>query len=197
MLLLEESHMTYNSQKFGIQSAGTTGIIQPKLKYKFKVEFVFPDMESRVLTRDVISVDRPTLAFAEGTVHSYNSIAYYAQKPEWAAINMSLRDGIDNASSKIVQAQMQRQMNHMNQESAQAGNDYKFTTKIMMLDGGQAGQTGETAFETWTLSGCFFTSFNFTQLDYSSSDAVQIDLAMRYDYAEQEFMDISNISMLE
>jgi len=179
--------MGYTSQ-FGVQNTGGgSGMVQPKLKYKFKVIFDFGGplgngADATVLTRDVITISRPTLAFGEGVVHSYNSIAYYAQKPEWSTIEASFRDGIDNKVTKAIQAQLKRQMDHAEQASSQAGSDYKFTTIIEMLDGGQT----SLPYEKWVLEGCFFTNVNYQSLDYAASDAMTVDVTMRYDIATLE-----------
>ena len=41
--------------------------------------------------------------------------------------------------------------------------------------------------EEWTLKGAFITDANFNDLDYASSDAVDIALTLRYDYAILQF----------
>jgi hypothetical protein len=59
-----------------------------------------------------------------------------------------------------------------------AGINYKFTTLLEIMDGGN-----ETVFEQWTLEGCFLSAADYQDLDYQSSDPVTINLTIRYDNA--------------
>lgn len=170
------------SDKFGITSA-RAGIIQPKLKYKYKIQMSLP--LSDFVTRDVVTCDRPTMQYGETEVHSYNSVAHFAGKAIWQPITLVVRDSIDNEASKVFQSQMLRQMDHLNQVSPRAGEGYKFTTRIFMLDGGQDTAGGEGVFEQWTLEGCWFTNIAYDQADYSVSDPLLITVSIKYDYASQ------------
>ena len=49
---------------------------------------------------------------------------------------------------------------------------------IEIMDGGN-----EEIFEQWTLEGCFLETINYNNLDYSSSDAVDIQMTVRFDNA--------------
>ena len=50
--------------------------------------------------------------------------------------------------------------------------------QVEILDGVNAGAT-----EVWFLEGCFLTNVDYSETDYSASDAVQITLQVRYDNA--------------
>jgi hypothetical protein len=52
------------------------------------------------------------------------------------------------------------------------------------LDGGN-GTLAPTVLETWELYGCFLKSANYNTLNYGTSDAVTIALAIAYDNAIQ------------
>jgi hypothetical protein len=69
-------------------------------------------------------------------------------------------------------------MNFFEQTSVAAGINYKFTTILEILDGGN-----ETVFETWTLEGCFLETVDYQSLEYNSSDPVDIQLTVRFDNA--------------
>ena len=103
---------------------------------------------------------------------------YYAGKAEWQQTTLKLRDDITNSLSKLVGHQVQKQMNFFEQTSVAAGINYKFTMFIELMDGGN-----DTVFETWTLEGCFLETVNYNNLDYTSSDPVEIDLTVRFDNA--------------
>ena len=79
---------------------------------------------------------------------------------------------------------MQKQFDFFEQASAASGIDYKFTTRIEMLDGGN-GATAPGILETWELYGSYVQSVNYNTLAYATSDPVTITLAIRYDNAVQ------------
>ena len=52
--------------KFGIDvSADARGILQPKLKYKYRVEFRMDGEGVREYTRNVVTADRPKVTYEE------------------------------------------------------------------------------------------------------------------------------------
>lgn len=173
-------------QNFGVPLGGGTGrggILQPKPKHRFRVRvFKFGPVASGIeLTQQVMSVSRPTVASSPVEVHSYNSIAYYAGKPVWNSVELSVRDDVTNAVSRLVGHQEQKQMNHFQQTSAMAGSNYKFEMYIETLDGGNDGML-----EQWWLEGCFLENINYDQFDYSTADPMTIQMTIRYDNATQQ-----------
>lgn len=169
--------------KFGVPIDGVrAGILMPKPKYKFRVRFTnFGPLNSHQtvdLSRQVSTFDRPKLTQAPVTVHSYNSLAYYAGKHEWQTVNCVVRDDVTNAVSKLVGFQIQKQLNHFEQTSPLAGSNYKFTTQFEVMDGGNEG-----VLETWTLEGCFLSDVAYDSGDYASSDPFMITMQIRYDNA--------------
>lgn len=173
-------------QNFGVPLGGGTGrggILQPKPKHRFRVRvFRFGPISGGIeFTQQVISVSRPTVASQPVAVHSYNSIAYYAGKPEWSSVELAVRDDVTNSVSRLVGHQEQKQMNHFEQTSAVAGSNYKFEMYIETLDGGNDG-----VLEWWWLEGCFLENINYDQFDYQSSEAMTISMTVRYDNATQQ-----------
>lgn len=171
--------------KFGVPlggGAGRGGILQPKTKQKFRVRVVNfgPIAGGLELTQAVSTVDRPTISTDDKDVHSYNSVAYYAGKPTFGTIGLVVRDEVTNAVSRLVGHQIQKQMNHFDQTSSLSGINYKFQMYIETLDGGDA-----TVLEQWFLEGCFIKEVNYNGFDYSSSDAMMINLTIRFDNATQ------------
>ena len=161
---------------------GRGGILQPKAKYKFRVivtNFGIP-AGSIALTQQVTTVGRPNINFTAQTVHSYNSIAYYAGKPEWQAITITMRDDVTNSISSLVGAQMQKQMNFFVETSPLAASNYKFQMLIDTMDGSDDG-----VLEEWVLEGCFLDTVNYESFDYSSSESMTIELTIKYDNATQ------------
>ena len=168
------------------QSATTQGLLMPKLQYRFRVvlENFGVSTPRSELTKQVISVTRPNLTFDDVTLDVYNSRIYMAGKHTWEAITINLRDDVNNSVSKLVGEQVQKQFDFFEQASAASGIDYKFTTRIEMLDGGN-GATAPGILETWELYGSYVQSVNYNTLAYATSEPVTITLAIRYDNAVQ------------
>lgn len=150
----------------------------PKIKNRFRVvvtNFGIP-AGSIGLTQQVVSVGRPNVNFNQQTVHSYNSIAYYVGKAEWEAITLTVRDDVTNSVSSLIGAQLQKQMNFFDQTVPIAASNYKFDMLIDTLDGGD-----DTTLEEWVAEGCFLASCNYETFDYSSADAMTIEMSIRAD----------------
>lgn len=160
-------------------------ILMPKLKHRFRVELNnFGDQVAITdITRQVVTAGRPQIQHNNTPLHSYNNIAYYANKPEWQAIELTIRDDITNSASSLVSAQLQKQMNHYTQSAARSHMDYKFTMFMQTLDGSMDYPTN--IIEEWALEGCFLDQVQYDQMDYSSSDPVIITMTIRYDNATQ------------
>ena len=168
------------------QSATTQGLLMPKLQYRFRVvlENFGVSTPRSELTKQVIDVTRPNLTFDDVTLDVYNSRIYMAGKHTWEAITLELRDDVNNSVSKLVGEQVQKQFDFFEQASAASGIDYKFTSRIEMLDGGN-GSTAPGILETWELYGSYVQSVNYNTLAYATSDPVTITLSIRYDNAVQ------------
>ena len=169
--------------KFGVPVTGATGsgILMPKLKYRFRVSFLnnFGGSTKTVsLTQNVQSVVRPKINYEEVIIDSYNSRTYLQGKHTWDPISVTVRDDIQNKVAKLVGAQVQRQLNHFQQTTPAAGSDYKFDMQIEVLDGVNAG-----ASEVWFLEGCFLTQSDYSDTDYSSNEQVTVTMMIRYDNA--------------
>lgn len=180
--------------KFGVPSReGNLQQIQPKPSYRFRVLFVNfgTGTDQQDLTRQVESVGKPQIQHPAVEVHAYNSVAYYAGKHNWSEINLVLKDDISNAASRLVGAQLQKQLNHFEQTGFVAGVNYKFTMFIDTLDGGNTvGTPGTRAvpganngiLERWTVEGCFISNAQYGDVGYNSGSEYQkINLTIRPD----------------
>lgn len=173
---------------FGIPigSGGRGGILMPKVKNRFRVTVIqFAGEPNPVqFTRQVISVSRPNLTFAPQAVHSYNSTAYYPGKAEWETVTVTVRDDITNSVAALVGAQTQRQMNFFEQTVPAASSEFKFSMKVETLDG--LNDEIDRGLEEWIYEGCFLSAVNWESFDYSSSDAMTIEMTIRFDNATQQ-----------
>jgi hypothetical protein len=171
-------------QNFGVPVGGArVGILMPKVKNRFQVTLSnFGNIvSSNAFTQQAITVSRPNVTMAPQAIHSYNSVAYYAGKAEWETITVTVRDDMSNTVSKLVGAQLTTQMNFFQQTVTPAANGYKFTMLINTMDGA----SDDVFLEQWIYEGCFLSAVNYESFDYSSSDAMTIEMTVRFDNATQ------------
>ena len=136
------------------------------------------------LTKQVMSFARPQVTFDPIEIPVYNSRVYLAGRPTWQAVSTTLRDDAGGNISRLVGEQLQKQYDFMEQASASSGIDYKFITRLEMLDGAN-GNIEPIVLETWELYGCFLTDVNYNDVDYNSNDPVTVTMSIRYDNAIQ------------
>lgn len=168
------------------QSAPDQGMLMPKLQFRFRVLFEnFGVSTPRTeLTKQVMDFARPTVGFEPIEIPIYNSRLYLAGKYSWEEVTCNLRDDASGEVARLVGEQLQKQMDFVEMASAASGIDYKFVTKVQILDGGN-GAFAPTVLETWELYGCFLTSVNYNELNYANNDPVTITMNIRYDNAIQ------------
>jgi hypothetical protein len=131
-----------------------------------------------------MDVTRPNITFEDMTVDIYNSKVYLAGKHTWDPITLNLREDVSNNVQKLVGEQLQKQFDFFEQSSAASGADYKFVTRIEILDGGN-GANAVGVLETFELYGCYLNSANYNSLNYATSDVATVTLSIRYDNAIQ------------
>ena len=131
-----------------------------------------------------MDITRPNLTFDKVTLDVYNSRVYVAGKHTWEPITITLRDDVNNSVTKLVGEQIQKQFDFFEQASAASGIDYKFTTRIEMLDGGN-GASAPNTLETFELYGAYIENVNYNSLAYNTSEPATITLSVRYDNAVQ------------
>jgi len=168
------------------QSAGSQGMLMPKLQYRFRLNFEnFGTSGSTTeMTKQVQDAVRPTVELDNTVIDIYNSRINYAGKPKWTAITVKLRDDVSGNVTTLVGEQMQRQFDFFEQSSAAAAGDYKFTLRIEMLDGGN-GTVAPTVLEAWEIYGCYVNKVNYGIIAYKENGPVVIELSIMYDNAVQ------------
>jgi hypothetical protein len=169
----------------------------PKLKYRFRVMFenFGVSKPTTELTKQVVSVARPNLTFEEITLPIYNSTLKLAGRHSWADVACSVRDDASNSVSKLIGEQMQKQMDFLEMASAASGIDYKFLTKIEILDGGNGAAT-PVVLEAWELYGCYLKGADYGELNYGTNEGVTVNMTIAYDNAAQlgpNSLDVSGI----
>lgn len=178
-------------QNFGVPLGnGQRGpILMPKIKNRFRVYVLgFGGVIQPVaFTQQVMTAARPNVAFEPQAVHSYNSIAYYGGKATWETVTVTVRDDVSNSVAILCGNQTQRQMNFFDQSVPIAPDAYKFEMHVETLDGGSGNTDADTGvLERWIYEGCFLSQVNYEAFDYSSSDAMTIEMTIRFDNATQD-----------
>jgi hypothetical protein len=170
----------------GDQSASTQGLLMPKLQFRFRVSFENFGVSNpkTELTKQVMSFARPQVTFDPIDVPVYNSRVYLAGRPVWSIVSTTLRDDAGGNVTRLVGEQLQKQFDFMEQASASSGIDYKFITKLEMLDGAN-GNIEPVVLETWEMYGCFLTDVNYNEANYENNAPMTITMSIRYDNAIQ------------
>jgi hypothetical protein len=168
------------------QSASSQGLLMPKLKFRFRVTFLNfgVTQPTTELTKQVMDFKRPQVSMEPITIDIYNSKVYLAGKPTWETVTCMLRDDAGGEVTRRVGEQMQKQFDFFEQSSASSGIDYKFTTVLEILDGGNGANT-PTVLETWELYGCYLSQADYGDFNYGTNDPATIALTIRYDNAIQ------------
>jgi hypothetical protein len=166
-------------------SVSTQVLLMPKLKYRFRVTLLgFGAQAATELTKQVVDVTRPKVAFEEMALDVYNSKVYLAGKYTFETITLNLRDDASGQVQALVGQQIQKQFDFLEQASARSGIDYKFTTRIEILDGGN-GALAAQVLETFNLYGCFLQNTDYGDLNYGTNEAAMVALTIRFDNMEQ------------
>jgi hypothetical protein len=170
------------------QSASNQGLLMPKLAYRFRVtlfNFGVGGEPSTELTKQVMNVERPKPKFEEIKLDVYNSTVKLAGKHSFDDIKLVVRDDMTNIVTNKVGQQMQKQFDFYEQASAASGLDYKFTTIIEILDGGN-GAYQPIVLEAFEVQGCWLKNVNYSQGDYTKgTDPMSIEMTICYDNAVQ------------
>lgn len=164
----------------------TQGLLMPKLAFRFRVTFQNFGINAQVteLTKQVMKFDRPHVQFEEIKLPVYNSTVKIAGKYTWNDVTCDLRDDAAGNISTLVGQQLQKQLDFIEQSSAAAGINYKFTTLFEVLDGGN-GANNPTVLEAWELYGCYLHDVNYNSADYGTSEAMKVSMTIKFDNAIQ------------
>lgn len=169
----------------GIPGVGS-GILQPKLKNRWRVTFsnMGGGVDAQPLSMQAVTITRPVLTFQEVELHRYNSKSWVAGKHNFEPLTLTVEDDVSGSASKVIQDQVQGQQWLIGAEgqflaARGEGSLYKFVLTLDQLDG------NDTVIEEWICEGCWLQNIDYTDLDYTASDAVQINMTVYYDHARQ------------
>ena len=152
---------------------------------------MFTPFEPKLKNRYVMSIDgipgyliktaaRPSITFEEVELHHMNVKRYVHGKATWEPIEVTLYDPVVPSAAQGVMEWIR-----LHHESVTGRDGYSdFYKKDITFN--VLGPVGDVV-EEWLLKGAFIQAANFNDLDYSSSDPVDISLTLRYDYAILQF----------
>jgi hypothetical protein len=154
-------------------------------------EIMFTPFEPKVKNRFIMYIEgipayliraanRPSITFEEIELNHINVKRYVKGKGAWDTLEITLYDPIVPSGAQAVMEWVR-----LHKESVTGRDGYSdFYKKDITFN--VLGPVGDKV-EEWTLKGAFITDANFNELDYSSSDVVDISLTLRYDYAILQF----------
>jgi len=163
----------------------------PKLKNKYRVTFAglggsigASAAVPNDISMQVVTFTRPSLSYEEIQLDRYNTRVYVAGKHTFEPCQMTVEDDITNRASQAIQTQLEAQQRLIGASgpwlnTAATAFNYKFGMKLEMLDGNEA------VTEQWIYEGCYLSSIDYSDVDYSASEAVKINLTIRFDQARQ------------
>jgi hypothetical protein len=152
---------------------------------------MFTPFEPKLKNRFIMSIDgipayliktanRPSIEFEEVELSHMNVKRYVKGKASWQPVEITLYDPIVPSAAQAVMEWIR--LGHESVTGRDGYSDfYKKDVQFQVL-----GPVGDIV-EQWTLKGTFIQSANFNDLDFASSDPVDISLTLRYDYAILEF----------
>ena len=154
-------------------------------------DIFFTPFEPKTANRFVMEIDgipaflvktmaRPSINFETITLDHINVKRYVKGKAAWQPINVTLYDPIVPSGAQSVIEWIR--LSHESVTGRDGYSDfYKKDVTFNML-----GPVGDIV-EEWTLKGCYIENANFGTLDYSVSEAADITLTLKYDYAILQF----------
>lgn len=147
---------------------------EPKLKNRFIMEI------DGIPAFMIKTAQRPQIQFDEVALEHMNVTRYVKGKGKWQQLQITLYDPIVPSASQAVMEWVR--LSHESVTGRAGYSDfYKKDVTFNVL-----GPVGDKV-EEWTLKGTYIADAQFGDLDFSSSDPVDITLTLRYDYAILQF----------
>lgn len=128
----------------------------------------------------VISSSRPKIAIGEVEIPFLNTSTWVAGRFTWDAIDVTFKDPIGPSAAQALMEWVRLHAESVTGRMGYAAG-YKKDIELEMLD-----PTGVVV-EKWILEGCFLTSLNFGDLNYSQDELATIDAELRMDRCIQVY----------
>ena len=126
------------------------------------------------------TANRPQIQFEEIVLDHINVKRYVKGKAGWETLEFTMYDPVVPSAAQAVMEWVR--LAHESVTGRDGYSDfYKKDVDIQIL-----GPVGDIV-EQWKLKGTWIQAANFNDMDFASSDPVEISLTLRYDYAILEF----------
>ena len=154
-------------------------------------DIMFTPFEPKLKNRFIMTIDgvpayviktanRPQITFDEVELNHLNVKRFVKGKGTWQTLQITLYDPIVPSASQAVMEWIR-----LGHESVTGRDGYAdFYKKDVTFN--VLGPVGDIV-EEWTLKGAWIQDASFGDLDFSSSDPVEITVTLRYDYAILQF----------
>jgi hypothetical protein len=147
---------------------------EPKLKNRFIMNI------DGINAYMIKTINRPQLESDEVILEHMNVTRYVKGKSRWQPIDITLYDPIVPSASQQVMEWVR-----LHHESVTGRDGYSdFYKKDITFN--VLGPVGDVV-EEWELKGAYIQSANFGDMDFATSDPVEIQLTLKYDYAILKF----------
>ena len=172
-----------------------SGAKEPKRNFRFQVSMTGLASKTGADSQSVLwwakKVTKPNFTVGEGKHVYLGHTFYYPGKVEWQEISMTLVDPITPNASAIFMDMVAKSGYVVPQKPTDVGGvktlgKGKFnvdSTGIGTMTITQMDSDGEPV-ETWTLQNPFIKTLKLGDLDYENEDLSNIELGIRYDWAE-------------
>ena len=154
-------------------------------------DIMFTPFEPKLKNRFIMNIDgipayliktanRPSIESDEVILEHMNVTRYVKGKSRWQPIDITLYDPIVPSASQQVMEWVR-----LHHESVTGRDGYSdFYKKDITFN--VLGPVGDVV-EEWELKGAYIQSANFGDMDFATSDPVEIQLTLKYDYAILKF----------
>lgn len=183
--------MTINSlANFGVpgMNGDRSAVLQPIFSNRFRVLFfnfgAANEPAPYDLTRQIKTINRPTVRFEVQNLYSYASTVYVVNRGEWDEMSVVFFDDITNSVQQRVQNQIAKQQNFFDQTMSRAGENYKFEMDLDVLAGGAsagASAADPNILQKWCYAGCMLTNVELGEMNYDEQRYMTITCRIRYD----------------
>ena len=154
--------------------------VEPKRKYRWLLSI------GQIPSYIVKKVKKPAWKISE-TPHDFiNHKFYYPGRVEWELVNCTLVDPVhpDSAATMMAILQLSGYNFPDNQAAAQTTiSKQKATQALGRVEISQIDREGKPI-ESWILANAWLQRANFGDLDYSADDLTELEIDIRYDWAE-------------
>jgi len=153
---------------------------EPKRKYRWTLNI------GQIPTYIIKKVKKPAFKVSETPLDYINHKFYYPGRVEWELVNCTLVDPVHPDAAATMMAMLESAGYNFPTTAVLAQSTIGKSTASSAVGSIQMSQidTDGMPIETWNLVNPWVQRVNFGDLDYSSDDLTEIEIDIRYDWAE-------------